>query len=549
MRFSFAALSLVASVAFAADTPAWKPYDLGTHHRAVSTKSAAAQKAFDQGLIWSFAFNHDEAERAFQEAARQDPDLAMAWWGIALVNGPHINNPMVDEAHAKAAWEALGEARKRAAKASDVEKALIEALGARYAMPQPKDRAPLEAAYAKAMAGVSQRFPKDADVAALYAESLMDTRPWDQWTADGKPQPGTEEILAALEAALKLQPDNPLALHLTIHALEASPHPERASAAADRLRALVPDASHLVHMPSHIYARTARWTDAASANERAQAVDKSYQERQKEIGFYRIYMAHNTHFLAFTAMMQGRSAVALAKTKEILDSLSPEWVKENAFLADAFTTVHWEAEKRFGKWEEILKEPPLVPGLPVSTAYMHFVRAIANASLGRLEDAEKEQAAFIASLKDVPKDALWSANSAQDVFAVAVPYLEGELAYRKGNLDEAAAKLREAAKKEDFLKYDEPPDWTVPSRHALGAVLLEAKRPADAEAAYREDLVRYPENGWSLYGLANALDAQGKTAEAKTVRARFEKAWERADVKLPASCLCVRPAVKTARLK
>lgn len=233
-----------------AESP-WRPFDLGRHGRKVSTKVPAAQKAFDQGLVWAFAFNHDEAERAFREAARLDPSLAMAWWGVALVNGPHINNPMVDEAHAKVAWEALGKARELAASASPVEKALIEALGSRYAMPQPEDRRPLDEAYAKAMSAVRARFPGDADVATLAAEALMDVRPWDQWTVDGKPQPGTEEVLAALAAARRLSPSHPGALHLTIHALEASPQPERAREAADRLRALVPDSSHLVHMPAH----------------------------------------------------------------------------------------------------------------------------------------------------------------------------------------------------------------------------------------------------------------------------------------------------------
>ncbi len=284
----------------------WRPFDLGPATRPVSTRVPAAQKAFDQGLVWAWAFNHDEAERAFLEAARLDPCLAMAWWGVALVNGPHINNPSVDEAHAKRAWEALQKARGLLGGASAVEAALVEALGARYAWPQPADRAPLDAAYAAAMQKVRQRFPEDADVATLAAEALMDTRPWDQWTKDGKPQPGTAEVLAALERARALAPDHPGALHLTIHALEASPWPERAADAADRLRALVPDSSHLVHMPSHVDVRVGRWKAAAEANERAVAADRRYQARAAEIGFYRIYMAHNAHFLAYTAMMEGR---------------------------------------------------------------------------------------------------------------------------------------------------------------------------------------------------------------------------------------------------
>ena len=363
-----------------ADTAAWRPFNLGVHHRRVSTKVPGAQRAFDQGIIWTYAFNHDEAIRAFQEAARLDPKLAMAWWGIALVNGPHINNPMVDEAHAKTAWEALAEANKRLEGASPVEKALIKALGARYAMPQPPDRHALDEAYATAMAAVFKRFPKDADVAVLYAESLMDVRPWDQWTKAGEPQPGTKEILAAIRAGLKLNPRHPGGLHLTIHALEASPHPERALAAANALRNLVPDSSHLVHMPGHIDARIGRWKDAATANEVAMKADGRYKARTPEIGFYGLYMLHNSHFLAYTAMMEGRKSVALEQTKAIVGTFPLAWVKENAFFADAFQTVHWEAMKRFGMWDELLQEPAPDAGLPVSTTFPSAAKAVARAA-------------------------------------------------------------------------------------------------------------------------------------------------------------------------
>ena len=517
----------------------WRPFDLGAHHRPVSTKSPEAQRAFDQGLIWSFAFNHEEAEKAFREAVRRDPDLAMAWWGIALVNGPHINNPTVDEAHAKVAWEALTEAKKRAGGASAVEKALIETLGARYALPQPEDRKALDEAYAKAMAGVRRRFPKDADVAALYAEALMDVHPWDQWTSDGKPRPGTQEILEAIEAARALSPRHPLALHMKVHALEASPHPENAKRAADLLRNLVPDSSHLVHMPAHIDARIGNWSEAAAANERALTADTRYNARVPEFGFYHIYEAHNAHFLAFTAEMEGRKAVALEMTKAVVDGLSPEFLKANAAIADSFTTVYWEAQKRFGMWDELLGAPEPPEYLPVSRAYRLFLRGVAFAALGQIEDAGKERAAFEEAVKRVPKDFLFGTNAAADVLGVCAPYLDGEIAYRKGDLETAISRLREAVTREDALKYDEPPDMTVPSRHALGAVLLAAKEPKQAEAVYRADLVRYPENGWSLQGLARALRAQGRTKEAGTANARFRKAWARADVEVASSCLCV----------
>lgn len=542
LRFLPAALFLT-GVALPAQTPApapaWKPFDLGTHHRAVSTKNAAAQKAFDQGLIWSFAFNHDEAMRAFHEAARLDPDLAMAWWGIALVNGPHINNPVVDEAHAKAAWEALGEANKRLDHAGPVEKALIEALNARYADPQPADRKALDEAYATAMADVAKRFPKDADVATLYAESLMDVRPWDQWTREGEPQPGTKETLEALHRALLLDPDHPGALHLTIHALEASPHPERAEAAADRLRSLVPDAGHLVHMPGHIYARVGRWQAAGEANERAIAADDRYKATKPVVGFYGLYMLHNDHFLAYTAMMEGRKQAALDQTKTVVTAFPLDWVKENAVFADAFQTAHWEAMKRFGLWEDLLKEPPPDAALPVSTAYWHALRGTAFAALGKVDEALQEQTALDAAIAKVPADFTWGSNGALPVLQVARAALAGEIAYRQKRMDEAISKLREAVSLEDALKYDEPPPCTVPARHALGAVLMAAGKPKEAETVYRADLKAYPANYWSLLGLKRALDANGDTKGAKALEPRLKRAIARSEIQAETSCLCV----------
>lgn len=525
----------------AAGATTWRPHDLGPYHRAVTIASPEAQRAFDQGLNWAYAFNHDEAERAFREAARLDPSCAMAYWGIAFVNGPHINNPMVDEAHAKAAWDALQQAKARAAAARPVEQGLIEALSARYAWPQPADRAPLDAAYARAMTGVLQRFPHDADVATLTADALMNTRPWDQWTKDGQPQPGTTEILAALEAAQALAPDHPGALHLYVHALEASPHPERAAAAADRLRALVPDASHMVHMPSHIDARLGKWAEAAAVNERAIAADARYAARQPEIGFYHFYMAHNVHFLVFTAMMEGRRAVAVENAREITRRVSIEKARENPLFLDAFRTVEPDTYKRFGMWDEIIALPEPPADLPVSLAFHHFARAIALAAKGKTDDAKRERGLFLDALPKIPKDAYWGSNLAAAVLGPAVPYLDGEIAYREGRNAEAIAKLSAAVTLEDALKYDEPPPWTTPSRHALGAVLLEAKRPVEAEAVYRADLKRYPLNGWSLWGMERALAAQGKTADAAAVKAQFDATWARADTPMVSSCLCVRP--------
>jgi tetratricopeptide (TPR) repeat protein len=538
------ALAVAAAGAAAAETPppaaSYVPFNLGTHHRSVSTSNADAQKAFDQGLLWSFSFNHGDAERAFREAARLDDALAMAWWGIALVSGPHINNATVDEAHAKVAWDALAEAKKRREGASDVERALIDALVARYAWPQPADRHPLDEAYAAAMADVFKRFPQDADVATLYAEALMDVRPWNQWTREGQPQPGTLEVVQALETARGLDPDHPGALHLTIHALEASPQPERAREAADRLRNLVPDAGHLVHMPSHIDVRLGRWQDAAVANEKAMAADERYNARKLEPGFWGLYMAHNQHFLGYTAMMEGRREAALGHMQGVVTMFPPEFVKENAAFMDAFMTAHLEALKRFGEWQAVLDSKPVVEGLPVSTAHRHMVRAVALSALGRVREADREAAALRTAVAAISKDAAWGSNTAAGAMSVGLPYVEGEIAYRKGNKTAAIAKLREAVALEDALKYDEPPAWTVPTRHSLGAVLIASRRYADAEAVYRDDLKRYPENGWSLRGLAQALEAQGKREEAAEVKARLAKAWARADVVVDSSCLCIR---------
>ncbi|MFN7957788.1 MAG: tetratricopeptide repeat protein [Holophagaceae bacterium] len=532
-------MSAAGSESGLAPTP-WRPYNLGKHQRRVATRVPGAQAAFNQGLVWAYAFNHEAAVRAFQEALRLDPDCAMAWWGLALVNGPHINNPVMDEAQAKAAWEALGEARKRAAGAPPVERALIEALATRYAMPNPADRGALDAAYAQAMGRVAARFPKDADVAALYAEALMDTRPWDQWSRAGEPQPGTLEILAALRRALALAPNHPLALHLTIHAYEGSPQPERAKAAADRLRRLAPDAGHLVHMPGHIYARIGDWGGAAEANERAMEADGRYRARQPEIGFYGIYMVHNADFLAYTALMEGRKEVALAQTKAVVTAFPLDWVVANATFAEAYATRHWEALKRFGLWEELLAEPAPDARLPLATASWHALRGTAFAATGRGDEALKAQAAFEAALPAIPEGHMWGANPARQVMQVFRAFLAGEIAYGQGRVDEAVQRLQEAVRLEDALKYDEPPACVVPARHALGAVLLSAGRAKEAEAVYRTDLKAYPANYWSLLGLQKALAAQGRRPEAAAAAEDLRRAQARAQVSAETSCLCVK---------
>ena len=513
---------------------------LGEHQRTVTTSSKEAQQYFNQGLNFLYAFNHDEAIRSFQQAAKLDPKCAMAWWGVAYANGPHINNPAVPPERAKAAWEALTKAKENAGSGTEVEKALVAALEKRYANPQPEDRKPLEEAYASAMRGVWKQYPKDADVGSLFAESLMDLRPWDYWKGDGQAYPETLEVIATLEKVIEFAPKHPLALHLYIHAVEASPEPGKADVAGERLRTLAPALGHLVHMPTHIDIRRGRWLEAVETNQRGMKADMEYRKVRPNQGFYRIYMAHNHHMLSFAAIMTGQSKLALQEIRTLLAGIPKEWtaVPQNAAFVDGFFALPIEALMRFGKWEEVLKEPEPDECFPVARTLWHCARGIAYAATGKVKEAREEQVAFRAGVAKVAKEAQVGNNKASDVFAVAEPMLEGEILLREGKMKEAVAALREAAAKEDKLKYDEPPDWMQPVRHALGAVYLHMGDTAAAEQAYREDLQRWPENGWSLYGLAKTLEAMGKKEEAAEVKARFQKVWKNADVEITSSCYC-----------
>ncbi|MBI5363642.1 MAG: hypothetical protein HZA53_10725 [Planctomycetes bacterium] len=512
---------------------------LGTHHRAVSTTSSDAQRWFDKGLVLTYAFNHDESVRCYENALAADPKLAIAWWGIAYASGPHINNPALDDEHAKVAWDALAKAKELATGANAAERALIHALEARYAWPNPAERRALDVAYADAMRAAWKAHADDADVGALCAEAIMDLSPWNQWSKDGAMQPGTEEVVATLARVLQLDPRHPLAHHLTVHAWEASQHPERALASADALMELVPGAGHLVHMPAHTYARVGRWHASAIANERGAAADAAYFARHGPQGFYNVYRAHNHHFLAWDCMMEGRSVDAIAAARAMIANVPKEFVDAAAPIIDPYLTIEMEALMRFGRWEELLKVPLPAANLPQSRAFRLFVRGVALAALGHVIEAKEAEQGYRDAVAALPKDAVWGLNPAASVFAVASRVLEGEIAAADGRTDEAVRALTSAAKAEDALAYDEPYDWMIPARHALGAVLLRAKRWTDAERVYRTDLERFPENGWSLWGLARALREQGKKDEAKAVGARFERAWEHADIVLGTSCLCI----------
>ena len=517
-------------------------YDgLGSYSRKITTKSSEAQRYFDQGLGFLQGFNHRAAIRAFQQAAELDPKCAMAHWGIALACGPHINSMAVPPPAAELAWKELGLAQKDAGKAEPIEQALIDALAKRYANPQPEDRSGLDRAYADAMRKVWKKYPDDPDVGAFFAEAMMNLRPWDQWTADGKPQPGTDEIIATLDTVLKLNPEHPLANHLYIHAVEASPNPKRAMTAADRLRNLQPGLAHNVHMPSHIDIRTGQWLKAVDTNAKAVEADERYRKVfGPPEGFLNVYIAHNRHMLAYAAMMTGQRDLAMKHIRALVAEMPPEFLKENALQAEGNVAMPLEVMMRFGLWDQILAEPEkYTDKMWFTRAFHHAARAIAYAAKDDTTNARKAQGVFLRRAKLVPKEDFVSNNSCEALLAIAIPMVEGEILIAEGKIDSGIEQLRTAIQKEDALKYDEPPGWMIPVRHSLGAVLMKQQRFAEAEQVYRDDLSRLPENGWSLLGLAESLRKQKKnTDELAQTQAKFKKVWAKADLSITTSCLC-----------
>ena len=541
------ALSTFASVsALAAAEPLFD--GLGTYKHKVTTDSPQAQRYFNQGLAFYHGFNHGEAIRSFQEAARLDPKCAMAHWGIALACGPHINLTIVPPPAAELAWKELKLAQENAGRASAVERDLVEALSHRYANPQPEDRAPLDQAYADAMRKVWQAHPDDPEVGVLFAEAMMDLQPWNQWTPDGQPNTGTEEILVTLDAVLKLNPNHPFANHLYIHALEASPHPERADAAAEHLRTLQPGLAHNVHMPSHIDIRRGRWQQAIATNLNAVKADRRYRQIVGiPKGLVPLYAAHNRHMLAYAAMMTGQRKLAVEQIRAMVAEFPPDFVKENAMSAEGFAAMPLEVLVRFGRWDEILAAPDNYPDyMPFTRAFHHAARAVACAAKGDAANARQAQAIYLERAKLVPTDDfIWGNNSCQAILGVVTPMVEGEILVAEGKIDDGVAQLRAGVAVEDALKYDEPPGWLIPIRHSLGAVLTRNGRFAEAEQIYRDDLKRQPDNGWSLFGLTESLREQGKNKEEReAMQLRFRKIWAKSDLKLTSSCLC--QAAKTS---
>jgi tetratricopeptide (TPR) repeat protein len=444
----------------------------------------------------------------------------------------------MDEAACRIAHENVQKALALADRVTPVERDLIQALGKRYAWPAPADRTALDRAYAEAMRGVYARHGADPDVASLFAESLMTLQPWDFWTPDGKPKHATEEIRGILERLLAAHPRHPGANHNYIHTMEASPSPEKALPAADRLRDLVPASGHLVHMPSHIDIRLGRYREAIAANERAIVADLATVARTGRKGFYEIYRAHNYHFVVFAAMFAGRQAQALAHARELTSQLPADLVKAMPQFLDSFMAVPYHVLVRFGRFEDMLGEPEPAEHLPVTRTIWHYARGVSLAALGRVDEAVAEQKAFEQCFAQVPEDYVFGINPARVVLEIGRGLLKGEIEFRRGNREEAFAALRDAVRRDDALRYMEPWDWMQPVRHALGALLLQDGRVAEAEGVYRKDLELHPGNGWALHGLAECLRSKGDTAAAEEATAAFEQAWRGADVTISASCFC-----------
>jgi tetratricopeptide (TPR) repeat protein len=537
MRFRRRAASLILwPVALAGCVPAdggdVPLYDnLGTLTYPITAATPEVQRYFDQGLRLTYAFNHAEAIRAFEAAVALDSGCAMCYWGVALALGPNINLPMQADAVAPAA-AAIDRARARSEPVSQKERDLIAALDARYASDSLPDRPRLDSVYAETMGRLARWYPEDDEIRVLHAEALMLLRPWNYWTPERTLQPGMDAMLAALEGVLARSPNHVGACHYYIHAVEAA-YPERALPCAERLPSLMPGAGHIVHMPGHIFIRTGRYADAITANEHAVHADEAYIADQDPSGIYPVvYYPHNYHFLAFAALMAGRSRTAIEAARRVVENLPPETALEVPFL-EGVPAYAQLALVSFGQWDSVLAEPLPAPNLRTATGLAYYARGVAYAAKG--------QAAEAAAARDsVRAIAEWSRETrgeggASAVLAVARHALEGEIALRAGRPEVAIPHFQQATALEDWLPYDEPPPWYYPMRHSLGLALLAGGRAREAEAAYRRDLERFPQNGWSLLGLVRSLEAQGRDREAAEAQQQFEAAWSGADVRLPAS--------------
>jgi tetratricopeptide (TPR) repeat protein len=509
---------------------------LGHLHHPITTSKPEAQRYFDQGLTLVYGFNYDEAARSFRYAAKLDPKCAMAYWGVALAVGPNYNDPDIDAARRKSAHETSQKAVSLAGNAKPGEQAFIRALGKRYSADPKADPKKLAVDYAQAMRDVMRQNPSDSDAAVLFADAAMNVHPWQLWKHDGQPEEGTREIVDVLEGVLKRDPNHIGANHLYIHAVEASQQPERALSSAKRLTGLAPGAGHLVHMPAHIYIRTGDYHASSLANQQAVGIDQGYINKYHVTGMYpMMYYTHNLHFLAVSSSMEGRFDEANRIATKVVTGMIP-FAKENP-MAEGFLPTKTLVLIRFRQWEDVSQLPEPDKNLRLWHAVWHFGRGMAFTGFARLDKAAEERDALLVETKALPQDAMLGFNSAHQVLDIAALMLEANIARGQRNYKRAAESLNKAAQAEDKLNYDEPPDWYLPPRESLGAVLFTDGRYADAEAAFRAELKAHAKNPRALFGLAECLQAQKKTAEAGSVRKEFEAGWKNADTKLKMSDL------------
>jgi tetratricopeptide (TPR) repeat protein len=534
-------LALCCLAAVAQEKPAPRKYaDLsmtavGRQHHPIATKNTKAQAYFDQGLTLIYAFNHEEAARSFEHASELDPASPMPLWGIAMAVGPNYNMD-VDAAREKLAFETIQKARTLAANSPQAERDYVEALTTRYSSEPNPDYKKLARDYVAAMKSLSAKYPDDLDAATLYAESMMNLNPWKLWSLDGKPGENTGEIVRVLESVLARNPMHAGANHYYIHAVEASPNPERALPSANRLDTLVPQAGHLVHMPAHIYERTGFYSAAAKNNAEAARVDQAYAEKTGQIGslYDLMYHSHNEHFLAMAACMQGDYPEAKRAAGAMASRLMPH--AKMMPMLDGFIAAPIWVDARFGKWQEILARPQPVKELPGTHALWLYSRTLAYAQTGKLPQAEKEKDLFTSEIAAFPPDAMFGEmNKAKDVFGVARQVLEARIAAAKGQKEAAVEHWKKAVEIQDTLNYDEPADWYYPVRESLGAALLNSGKLAEAEQVFRADLIQNPRNPRSLFGLRESLAAQGRSADASSVDRQFAAAWKNAGMALSLS--------------
>jgi tetratricopeptide (TPR) repeat protein len=514
---------------------------MGNHHHPITTDSIGAQKYFDQGLVIDFAFNHAESIRSFRAAQKLDANCAMCYWGEALALGPNINvtsngRVVMSDPDRLAAHTAITKALALKDRVSQAEKDYIEALARRYNGDLSSPRGPLDTAYSDAMRELHKKYPDDNDAASLFAESLMNTMPWDYWLDPDHPKPQTSEVIAALEGVLARAPDHPLALHLYIHAIEASAKPARAEQAADILIDLVPGAGHLVHMPAHIYWRVGRYNDASEANMRAAAVDEAYIAQCNAQGFYpALYYPHNIHFLWAASSMEGRSKIAIEAARRVAANVRLEMIEQFPGV-EFFHTIPMLALTQFGRWDEILSEPQPADNLAYSNAIWRYARATALARTNKPAAAEYEYEQFLALAASSKVSFLETVDyPARHLLMIAGELILGEIATAKGDQSGAISHFENAVASQDKLPYTEPPFWYYPTRQSLGAALLAAGQYVAAEAVYRRDLKDYPRNGWSMFGLIESLKQQAKNDEADLIQEKFKLAWALADVTLTSS--------------